>query len=449
MADSKEQRLLEVLEKMQTQISSLETEGLKQDLQALRDEIKSISTGLGSPAPAKAAPAAAAAAAPKAGEAAYRGKITQLSSEVRDDNPYSRLMALKSMGIVKNYEDIRGYSVIIVGMGGIGSVAGEMLTRCGIGKLLLFDYDTVEIANMNRLFFRPDQAGMSKTDAAAQTLAAINPDVEFESYCHNITTTENFENLLDRIQHGGLTGGPVDLVLSCVDNFAARMAINSACNELQTVWMESGVSEDAMSGHIQLLVPGRLACFRCLPPLVTTSGFDEKKLKRENVCAASLPTTMGVVAGLLVQNALKYLLEFGIVAEYLGYNAFKNFFPGYSLYPNPQCEDSHCCKNQTAFKAWKEKGGKALKGWEERVDAEIEKEAPKDADPNEWGITLEEDSEPVAPPAAAAAGPKGAASLPDGIQFAHQPGAAGVKEDTIEVGGESVDDLRAMLAGMK
>ena len=32
-----------------------------------------------------------------------------------------------------------------------------MLTRCGIGKLILFDYDKVELANMNRLFFRPEQ----------------------------------------------------------------------------------------------------------------------------------------------------------------------------------------------------------------------------------------------------------------------------------------------------
>jgi len=45
---------------------------------------------------------------------------------------------------------IRTYSVAIVGIGGVGSVAAEMLTRCGIGKLLLFDYDKVELANMNR-----------------------------------------------------------------------------------------------------------------------------------------------------------------------------------------------------------------------------------------------------------------------------------------------------------
>jgi ubiquitin-like modifier-activating enzyme 5 len=39
-------------------------------------------------------------------------------------------------------------------LGGIGSVAADMLTRCGVGKLLLFDYDKVEIANMNRYFIK-------------------------------------------------------------------------------------------------------------------------------------------------------------------------------------------------------------------------------------------------------------------------------------------------------
>ena len=50
----------------------------------------------------------------------------------------------------------------------------------------------------------------------------------------------------------------MDLVLSCVDNFEARMAINQACNELGQVWVESGVS---VSGHIQLVKPGETACF--------------------------------------------------------------------------------------------------------------------------------------------------------------------------------------------
>ena len=49
-----------------------------------------------------------------------------------------------------------------------------------------------------------------------------------------------------------------------------------------------------------------VAVFQCAPPLIVATKADERALKRDGVCAASLPTTMGVVAGVLVQNALKY-----------------------------------------------------------------------------------------------------------------------------------------------
>ena len=68
-----------------------------------------------------------------------------MSSEVVDSNPYSRLMALQRMGIVKNYEEIRNKTIAVVGVGGVGSVTAEMLTRCGVGKLILFDYDKVHV----------------------------------------------------------------------------------------------------------------------------------------------------------------------------------------------------------------------------------------------------------------------------------------------------------------
>lgn len=45
-------------------------------------------------------------------------------------------MALKRMGIVDNYQRIREYTVAVVGVGGVGSVTAEMLTRCGIGKVM-------------------------------------------------------------------------------------------------------------------------------------------------------------------------------------------------------------------------------------------------------------------------------------------------------------------------
>ncbi|XP_003575005.1 ubiquitin-like modifier-activating enzyme 5 [Brachypodium distachyon] len=324
---------------------------------------------------------------------ATRSKIKDMSAEVVDSNPYSRLMALQRMGIVDNYELIRDYSIAIVGIGGVGSVAAEMLTRCGIGRLLLYDYDTVELANMNRLFFRPEQVGMTKTDAAVQTLSGINPDVVLESYSLNITTVKGFEvflgSLTARSSHGRSTG--VDLVLSCVDNYEARMVVNQACNELRQTWMESGVSEDAVSGHIQLLIPGETACFACAPPLVVASGVDERTLKRDGVCAASLPTTMGVVAGLLVQNALKYLLKFGQVSPYLGYNSLKDYFPTMEMRPNPQCSNPACLERQKEYmKSKPERDAAAKAKMEAESSAAIEYPVHID---NEWNISVVDDSD--------------------------------------------------------
>ncbi|XP_023542677.1 ubiquitin-like modifier-activating enzyme 5 [Cucurbita pepo subsp. pepo] len=324
-----------------------------------------------------------------------RTKVKDMSAEVVDSNPYSRLMALQRMGIVENYERIREFSVAIVGIGGVGSVAAEMLTRCGIGRLLLYDYDKVELANMNRLFFRPEQVGMTKTDAAVQTLVDINPDVVLESYTLNITTVQGFETFISSLRNKSFSpakeGSGVDLVLSCVDNYEARMAVNQACNELNQIWMESGVSEDAVSGHIQLLIPGETACFACAPPLVVASGIDERTLKREGVCAASLPTTMGVVAGLLVQNTLKFLLKFGHVSPYLGYNSLKDYFPTMEMRPNPQCSNVACLERQKEYIIAKPARDAAAKAKMEAEALTVE-EIPLHAD-NEWNISVVDDVE--------------------------------------------------------
>jgi ubiquitin-like modifier-activating enzyme 5 len=258
-------------------------------------------------------------------------------------------MALQKMGIVEDYEKIRECSCIVVGVGGVGSVCAEMLVRCGIGKLILYDYDKVELANMNRLFYTPDQIGLYKVEAAKLSLEKINPDVIIEGYSYNIVTNDNFDKFLHQISNGGINGGRINMVLSCVDNYGARMAINKGCNMLNQMWMESGVSENAMNGHIQFIIPGETACFGCAPPLVVAEEGNEKKIKREGVCAASLPTTMGIIAGLLAQNLLKYQLNFGEVSYLLSYNAFLNYFDNSILLPNPTCNDDICVKRQKEF----------------------------------------------------------------------------------------------------
>ena len=173
-----------------------------------------------------------------------------MTSEVKDSNPYSRLMALQWLGVVEDYSRIRDFSLVIVGVGGVGSVVAEMLTRCGIGKLILYDYDRVELANMNRMFYTPSHEGMAKVEAAKISLTQINPDVEIEVHNVNICSLAEYDKFKSRVLKGSLGGGRCNLVLSCVDNYAARMSINKACNEMDQVWIESGVSENAMSGHI-------------------------------------------------------------------------------------------------------------------------------------------------------------------------------------------------------
>ena len=123
----------------------------------------------------------------------------KMTTEVKPDNPYSRLMALKRMGVVDNFEEIRQFSVLIVGIGGVGSVVAEMLTRCGIGKLILYDYDKVELANMNRMFYLPSHDGLAKVEAARISLSAINPDVEIQTFNANICELEHYHKFINNI----------------------------------------------------------------------------------------------------------------------------------------------------------------------------------------------------------------------------------------------------------
>ncbi|KAH9600749.1 THIF-type NAD/FAD binding fold [Trypanosoma melophagium] len=320
-----------------------------------------------------------------------------LDATVRDDNPYSRLMALQRMGVVDNYEAIRSKSVAIIGAGGVGSVVAEMLTRCGIAKVLLFDYDKVELANMNRLFYRPEQQGMTKVEAAKETLESINPDTEVVPYAFSITSTDHWQDFSDALtKNGGVQpNSPVDLLLCCVDNFQARLTVNYACLLFNIPWMESGVAENAVSGHIQLLLPGVTPCYECCPPLVVATGMPEAK--REGVCAASLPTTMGIVAGFLAQSTLKYLLNFGTVSEYIGYDAMRDHFPSVTIKANPDCRNETCVMRQREYAERRATMGEAAHPLYQANKLRAEREekgreaarVKAAASAAEWGIVVE------------------------------------------------------------
>lgn len=85
--------------------------------------------------------------------------------------------------------------VAICGLGGLGSNIAIALTRAGVGKLILTDYDKVDITNIHRQQYYADQIGMYKTEAIKDNLKRINPYMELE--LHNLKISEdNIEELL-------------------------------------------------------------------------------------------------------------------------------------------------------------------------------------------------------------------------------------------------------------
>ena len=85
--------------------------------------------------------------------------------------------------------------VAICGLGGLGSNIAIALARAGIGKLILIDFDRVDITNLHRQQYKADQIGMYKTDALADNLREIAPYIELEAHTERISE-ENAVTLL-------------------------------------------------------------------------------------------------------------------------------------------------------------------------------------------------------------------------------------------------------------
>ena len=78
-------------------------------------------------------------------------------------------------------------TVAICGLGGLGSNIAISLARAGIGKLILIDFDRVDITNLHRQQYKATQTGMYKTDALADNLREIAPYIKLETHTERIT----------------------------------------------------------------------------------------------------------------------------------------------------------------------------------------------------------------------------------------------------------------------
>ena len=219
----------------------------------------------------------------------------------------------------------------VVGCGGLGALASEILARGGVGELALFDYDTVEAANLNRLVYRTSQVGMPKVEALGTHLADANPDARVSAYPYDVTDGAGYAALGEEL-------GRVDLVLGCVDTFGVRLFLNAKCVAAKVPLIDGGASEDGINGSVHVVIPGKTACYRCNKPALRQEHVRIERRAETGVCAfASLPTTMAVIASLQCQEAFKILLGFGSVAPYLMYSGLEGRLERVDWKRDPRC----------------------------------------------------------------------------------------------------------------
>lgn len=212
-----------------------------------------------------------------------------------------------------DFRKLAAKRVAVVGCGGLGALAAEILARAGVGEVVLFDYDTVEEANLNRLVYRTSDLGRPKVDALAAHLKDANPDARVIRHPHDVTNGAGYAALQDELKS-------VDVVLGCVDTFGVRLFLNAKCVAAKVPLIDGGASEDGINGSVHVVLPGKTACYRCNRPALKQEEVPVTRRDVSGVCAfASLPTTMAIVASLQCQEAFKVLLRFGKVAPFLQY----------------------------------------------------------------------------------------------------------------------------------
>jgi bacteriocin biosynthesis cyclodehydratase domain-containing protein len=152
----------------------------------------------------------------------------------------------------RSLEDAR---VAVLGVGGLGGWTALTLACCGIGEMLLVDYDAVELSNLNRqVLYEEAEVGQPKVGLAAERLRAFHPAARIE------TREERLDS--EAAVAGAIDGS--DLVVNAVDWPAhdIELWVNSAC-------FAAGIPYIAMSHYPPiarvgpLYVPGETGCYSC------------------------------------------------------------------------------------------------------------------------------------------------------------------------------------------
>ena len=192
------------------------------------------------------------------------GNDIELKSSDFEEDRYDRLRLIPWW----DQDRLKNATIMVVGAGAIGNELVKNLTLLGIGKILIYDMDSIESTNLTRsILFRAKDVGRYKAEVAAERAHEINPDVKTKAFVSNI---------IDDVGLGVFRR--MDVVLGGLDNREARLAINQACYHVNKPWIDGAI--EALNGFARVFVPGHGACYEC-----TMTETDWMLINKRKSCA--------------------------------------------------------------------------------------------------------------------------------------------------------------------
>lgn len=160
-----------------------------------------------------------------------------------NDNYWEMLTRQMSIVSEDEQEKFKNATIAVIGCGGIGGAAIEMLARAGVGKLVLADMDEFDMSNLNRqLLSSFNEIGKSKSEVGAERVESINPYADVEAY----NTEVNQENIEEIIRDA-------DLVIDAMDNILTRVIISRACRKKRIPFIHGAIH--GTLGQITVFLP--------------------------------------------------------------------------------------------------------------------------------------------------------------------------------------------------
>lgn len=205
---------------------------------------------------------------------------------------YNRQISLKAVDF-DGQEKLKESRVLIVGAGGLGCSASQYLASAGVGKIILVDFDTISLSNLQRQILYTDaDMGKPKAEVAKARLQAINPNIEVQAVVKKCDDAE----LAELIRQ-------VDIVVDCTDNIDVRNQLNLQCFQRKRP-LVSG-SAIRFEGQVSVFTyADNEACYQCLSQLF---GSDTLSC----VEAGVISPIVGVIGSLQALETIKVLLDIG------------------------------------------------------------------------------------------------------------------------------------------